>query len=101
MLLAFWYNYLTVCLISHFIDPVSFQCPQLALLLSQISLTWMLEDSQTYVPQVVRSVLAFWYVFMQLAYPVPVFAGMCIGLAQGLLAQSTPSLIGFDLFFPP
>jgi len=61
----------------------------------------MLEDTTTYVPQIVRSVLAFWYVFMQLAYPVPVFTGLCIGLAQGLLAQSTPAFIGYDLFFPP
>ena len=50
---------------------------------------------------VVSSILAFWSVFMLLAYTVPVFYGIVIGLAQGLLAMSTPALIGIDLFYPP
>ena len=61
----------------------------------------MLEDTTTYVPAIVRSIFAFWAVFMQLAYPVPVFTGIVIGIAQGILSQSTPALIGIDLFYPP
>jgi hypothetical protein len=61
----------------------------------------MLEDTQTYVPQVVSSIFAVWYVFMQLANPIPVFAGLVIGLIQGILAQSTPAFIGYDVFHSP
>ena len=64
-------------------------------------MTYLLEDSATYVPQVIRNILSVWYVFMQLAYPIQVIYGVFIGIAQGLLAQSTPAFIGFDLFYPP
>ena len=61
----------------------------------------MLEDTKTYVPPLVTSILTFWYVFMQLSNPVPCFTGVCIGLVQGVLSMSTPALIGFDFFHPP
>jgi len=61
----------------------------------------MLEDTQTYVPAVVRNILTVWYVYMQLSNPIPTFAGLVIGLGHGVLAQSTPALIGYDLFYPP
>ena len=61
----------------------------------------MLEDTTTYVPSAVRSILAVWYVFMQLSDPIPTFVGLLIGICHGILAQSTPAIIGIDLFYPP
>lgn len=101
ILTAYFINYLVVCLLAYFVDPSHFALPQLALIMAQISATYLLEDTDTYVNKVVRSILAFWCVFMLLAYAAPVFIGTCIGIAQGLLAQSTPALIGIDLFYPP
>ena len=86
---------------AYFVDASRFTLPQTTLLLAQITTTYLLEDTPTYVNKVVSSILAFWSVFMLLAYTVPVFYGIVIGLAQGLLAMSTPALIGIDLFYPP
>ena len=61
----------------------------------------MLEDTITYVNKTVSSILAVYMVFMLLVSPAPVFYGVCIGFAQGLLAMSTPAIIGVDLFYPP
>lgn len=74
MLLVYVYNYTVLCLIAYFfstrfdteglMDVLSFAHPMLPLLMSQIVTTFMLEDTQTYVPQAVSNILIVWYVFM-------------------------------------
>ena len=61
----------------------------------------MLEDTETYVPKIIRNILSFWYVFNQLSQPYQSFVGLIIGLLYGMAAKATPGLIGYDLFFPP
>ena len=41
--------------------------PRQCFLVSQIVTTYMLEDTETYVPSIIKNVLLFWYVFMQLS----------------------------------
>ena len=86
MLVTYFWNYLTICLVAYFTESLIFMTPQLPLLIAQIATTYLLEDTTTYVPSIIRSILACWYCFMQLAYPIPVFSGLVIGLAQGLLS---------------
>ena len=51
MLLAYFYNYLALCLAIYLInDPLAFAAPLLPLLTAQVAVTYMLEDTQTYVP---------------------------------------------------
>lgn len=47
--------------------------------MAQILTTYTLEDTDTYVNNVVKSILAFWSVFMLLINAPPVFFGVCIG----------------------
>ena len=61
----------------------------------------MLEDTETYVPKMIRNIISFWYVFNQLSQPYPTFIGLLIGLLYGMAARATPGLIGYDFFFPP
>jgi len=96
IILILVYNYLVLCLIAYFfseqfdepdmMDIFSFAHPQLPLLVSVIATTFMLEDTVTYVPSVVRNILAVWYVFMQLSAAIPCFTGLVIGLCHGVLA---------------
>jgi len=79
--MAYFYNYLTVCLLAYFVDPGTLILPQMTLLMAQIATTYLLEDTTTYVPTAIRNILAFWYVFMQLAYPIQIAYGMAIGIA--------------------
>ena len=61
----------------------------------------MLEATETYVPPIIRNILLFLYVFMQLYNAVLVFTGICIGLMQGLQAMYIPAAIGIDFWYPP
>ena len=49
----------------------------------------------------IKNIVTVWYVFMQLSMPYPTFAGIVIGGMLGMLAISTPGVIGFDFFHPP
>ena len=72
MLLVYFYNYFVLCMIAYFfsnpylgmMDVYAFAYPMLPLLVSQVMTTFMLEDTQTYVPAAVRNILAVWYAFM-------------------------------------
>ena len=68
-------------MLAYFVDVTSFLAPQTPLLIAQIVTTYLLEDTATYVNKAVSSILAFWCVFMFLAYTIPVFYGIVIGLA--------------------
>ena len=50
ILLPYFYTVLTLCLIGLYLDPVGFLAPRQTLLVSQIVITYMLEDTTTYVP---------------------------------------------------
>ena len=84
MLIVYTWNYIVIILIACIFYYEPFFEPLVVLLVAQITTTYMLEATETYVPPIIRNILLFWYVFMQLCYAVPVFAGVCIGLMQGL-----------------
>ena len=92
---------LIVCLIAAYLDPVGFLAPRQTILIAQVVAAYMLEDTASYVPEIIKNILMFWYVFMQLSAPYSTFVGVVIGLMLGMLSISTPRMIGFDLFFPP
>ena len=62
---------------------------------------YQLEDSVTYVPDIISNLLLVWTVYMLLAYPLPTFYGLGIGMIHSILAKTTPTILGTDLFFPP
>ena len=64
ILLPQFYITIVVCLVSIYLDPLGFTAPRQCLLVSQIVTTFMLEDTETYVPSIIRNILSFWYVFM-------------------------------------
>ena len=61
------FNYLCVFLLAAYFDKPTLTLPLLTLLVAQVTVTYALEGTVNYVPEIIRPILLAWTIFMLLS----------------------------------